>query len=157
MIATQLEKIKEDYESAGDSAETMEKLLLRKKRSLPTIEDNVKKLEKEYRDLEGLRSLESKIDYLEKLLCWILLKEKQKEISNLDDTKKKIELEIEKNNSKLQKIIVYFYFLFIYLFNYLFLFIFTFCLFLILYFYFILFYFILILNFKKIIIKQKTK
>ena len=46
--------------------------------TIPEMEDDVKKLEEKYRDLQQLKVLEGKIDDLKKEIAWAQVVEKEK-------------------------------------------------------------------------------
>lgn len=84
MKATQLEKIRGDYEVITGQVDIMHSLLKKRKETLKLMETKVEELEAEYNDLKKLRSLEKDITNLKDKLAWALIQEKEKQKEELD-------------------------------------------------------------------------
>lgn len=107
MKATQLEKIKADYQNINEQSHLMHDILGRRKDTLKLMQTSVTELESEYKDLEKLRSLEADISKLKDKLVWALIQEREEQVEELLQTEKELETQMQKCVTALAKVQVF--------------------------------------------------
>ncbi|XP_060559553.1 structural maintenance of chromosomes protein 6-like isoform X2 [Ruditapes philippinarum] len=82
--ATQLEQIKEDYNTASDRKELTKEIIAKKMETLPKLEKEVLECEQRYKSLTAIKELEVKTKKLREEMAWSFVIEKEKGITPVE-------------------------------------------------------------------------
>ncbi|KAH3762508.1 structural maintenance of chromosome protein [Pelomyxa schiedti] len=106
LMATQLEKIKEDYNSIAQHSTEIESKLATKKKLLPMMRTKVEELKKDYEYLKELKNQESHLKELKNELAWAFVVEKKQLVLKAEGDLKAVKegiVKMQEHANKLQE------------------------------------------------------